>query len=79
MKKAIALAALLAAAPLAARAADPVTLKLAFPPPPVSFFNGQVLAPWGKEIEDATHGAVWIPQGTADARKSRHARDEDAR
>lgn len=53
-------AALLTVAPLAARAADPVTLKLAFPPPPVSFYNGQVLAPWSKEIEDATGGAVKV-------------------
>ena len=60
MNKAIALATLLASAPLTARAADPITLKLAFPPPPVSFFNGQVLAPWGKEIEEATHGAVTV-------------------
>ena len=36
------------------------TLKLAFPPPPVSFFNGQVLAPWGKEIEEATKGEVKV-------------------
>jgi TRAP-type C4-dicarboxylate transport system substrate-binding protein len=60
MNKAIALATLLAAAPLTARAADPITLKLAFPPPPVSFYNGQVLAPWSKEIEDATGGAVKV-------------------
>jgi len=45
----------------AAQAADQVVaLKLAFPPPPVSFFNGQVLAPWGKEIEEATKGAVTV-------------------
>jgi TRAP-type C4-dicarboxylate transport system substrate-binding protein len=52
-------AALIAAVP-AAQAADPVTLKLAFPPPPVSFFNGGVLAPWAKEIENATGGAVKV-------------------
>lgn len=64
MKKTFALAAAMAAfvgsyAPRA-QAADPVVLKLAFPPPPVSFFNGQVLAPWGKEIEEATQGAVTV-------------------
>ena len=61
MKKLIPLVAALAATlPVTARAADPVTLKLAFPPPPVSFYNGQVLAPWAKEIEDATNGAVKV-------------------
>jgi TRAP-type C4-dicarboxylate transport system substrate-binding protein len=63
MKKLIPIVAALAVAataPFTARAADPVTLKLAFPPPPVSFFNGQVLAPWGKEIEEATGGAVKV-------------------
>jgi len=60
MKKSLLLSTLLLAATSGARAAEPVTLKLAFPPPPVSFFNGQVLAPWGKEIEEATHGEVKV-------------------
>ena len=57
---AVACAALVAGGIGTARAAEPVTLKLAFPPPPVSFFNGKVLAPWGKEIEAATKGAVKV-------------------
>ena len=60
MKTSLLLSTLLLAAVSSARAAEPVTLKLAFPPPPVSFFNGQVLAPWGKEIEEATHGDVKV-------------------
>jgi TRAP-type C4-dicarboxylate transport system substrate-binding protein len=44
----------------AAHAADPITLKLAFPPPPVSFYNTGVLAPWSKEIEDETKGALKV-------------------
>jgi TRAP-type transport system periplasmic protein len=59
-KTPILLAAVLIAVAPAARAADSVTLKLAFPPPPISFFNGKVLAPWAKEIEAATHGAVKV-------------------
>ena len=60
MKEILLAAALVAALGSEAKAADPVTLKLAFPPPPVSFFNGQVLAPWAKEIEDATNGQVKV-------------------
>lgn len=60
MKRLLLLATALVGLAPAAQAADPVTLKLAFPPPPMSFFNGHVLAPWGKEIEDATGGAVKV-------------------
>jgi TRAP-type C4-dicarboxylate transport system substrate-binding protein len=60
MRKTLLLAAALIALAPGARAADPITLKLAFPPPPVSFFNGGVLAPWGKEIEQETKGAVAV-------------------
>jgi TRAP-type C4-dicarboxylate transport system substrate-binding protein len=61
VKKTVLLVAALATiAPFSARAADPVTLKLAFPPPPISFFNGGVLAPWAKEIEAGTNGAVKV-------------------
>jgi TRAP-type C4-dicarboxylate transport system substrate-binding protein len=60
MKKTVMLAATLAIVAPNAQAADPITLKLAFPPPPVSFFNGGVLAPWGKELEQETNGAVAV-------------------
>jgi TRAP-type C4-dicarboxylate transport system substrate-binding protein len=60
MKRAILFTTALIALTPAARAADPITLKLAFPPPPASFFNGGVLAPWGKEIETETKGAVAV-------------------
>lgn len=47
-------------APLAAHAAPPITLKLGFPPPPVSHFYGGTLVPWANEIEKATHGQLKI-------------------
>ena len=49
------------AAALLAPAADAqTTLKLAFPPPPISMLNGQGVAPWSKEVEAATGGAVQV-------------------
>ncbi len=53
-------AALLFAATLApdARAAEPVTLKIAFPPPPISTLNTEAIAPWAKEVEAASGGTV---------------------
>jgi TRAP-type C4-dicarboxylate transport system substrate-binding protein len=54
------LAATLIAAPLSTEAAEPVTLKLGFPPPPVSHFYPALLDPWSKEIEEATKGAVKV-------------------
>jgi TRAP-type transport system periplasmic protein len=61
MKTAISLAAALTlGASLAAKAAEPIELKLAFPPPSVSHFYGGALAPWAKEVEKATNGAVKI-------------------
>lgn len=53
-------AALFAAAPFAPGRAEPVTLKLGFPPPPVSNFYGGALVPWSQEIEKATGGEVKI-------------------
>jgi TRAP-type transport system periplasmic protein len=53
-------AALAVVAPLAAYAAPPITLKLGFPPPPVSHFYGGTLVPWANEIEKATHGQLKI-------------------
>ncbi len=68
MKTAISLAAALAVlASGAARAAEPITLKLGFPPPSVSHFYGGTLVPWSKKIEAATNGALKIqifPGGT---------------
>jgi len=61
MKNAIWLIAAAAiAVPFAAKASDPITLKLGFPPPPVSHFNAGLLAPWSKEIEEATGGAIKV-------------------
>jgi TRAP-type C4-dicarboxylate transport system substrate-binding protein len=53
-------AALAVAAPSAAGADEPITLKLGFPPPSVSNFYGGALLPWSQEIEQATGGAVKI-------------------
>jgi TRAP-type C4-dicarboxylate transport system substrate-binding protein len=61
------LAAALTAMPLAAEAAEPITLKLGFPPPSVSNFYGGALLPWSKELEQATGGALKVqiyPGGT---------------
>ena len=61
MKTGIWLAAALAvAAPSATALAESVTLKLGFPPPPGSNFNGGALLPWSQEIEKATGGEVKI-------------------
>jgi TRAP-type C4-dicarboxylate transport system substrate-binding protein len=60
VRYAIALGAVALGANGASFAAEPVTLKLAFPPPPVSFFNGGVLAPWAKEIEEETKGELKV-------------------
>jgi TRAP-type C4-dicarboxylate transport system substrate-binding protein len=61
MRHGICIAALLAiAAPAAPHAAEPITLKLGFPPPPGSNFNGGALLPWSQEIEKATGGEVKI-------------------
>ena len=40
--------------------AEPVQLKLGFPPPPGSFMNTHALAPWAKELEEATRGEVKV-------------------
>jgi TRAP-type C4-dicarboxylate transport system substrate-binding protein len=56
----IPLALVLVAAPFASGAAETVTLKLGFPPPPVSHFYPAFLEPWSKEIEEATKGAVKV-------------------
>ena len=48
------------AAGISAAGAEPVTLKLGFPPPPSSFINTHALAPWAKEIEQATKGEVVV-------------------
>jgi TRAP-type C4-dicarboxylate transport system substrate-binding protein len=61
MRSGIWLTALLTiAAPAAVHAADPITLKLGFPPPPTSNFNAGALQPWSQDIEKATDGAVKI-------------------
>ena len=61
MKYGICLAAALAVtAPSWAGAAEPITLKLGFPPPSVSNFYGAALLPWSQEIEKATGGAVKV-------------------
>ncbi len=78
MKLAISLAAALAvAAPVAARAADTITLKLGFPPPSVSHFYGGTLVPWSKKIEAETHGALKIqifPGGTLASHRNAYDR-----
>jgi len=53
-------AALAIVAPSTADADEPITLKLGFPPPPVSNFYGGALVPWSQEIEKATGGTVKI-------------------
>jgi TRAP-type C4-dicarboxylate transport system substrate-binding protein len=40
--------------------AQQAQLKLGFPPPPSSYINTKSLAPWAKEVEQATGGAVAI-------------------
>jgi TRAP-type C4-dicarboxylate transport system substrate-binding protein len=61
MRSAIGLAiALVTATHAFAHAAEPLTLKLGFPPPPVSNFYGGALLPWAQEIEKATDGAVKV-------------------
>jgi len=47
-------------APSAAGAAEPITLKLGFPPPPVSNFYGGALVPWSQQIEKSTGGEVKV-------------------
>jgi len=44
----------------AARAEDPVTLKFGFPAPPTSFVLTEATAPWAKDVEAATKGAVKV-------------------
>ena len=41
-----------------AYADEPVTLKFGFPAPPTSFVLTEASAPWAKDVEDATGGAV---------------------
>jgi TRAP-type transport system periplasmic protein len=61
MKVVISLAAALTImTPLAAKAAQQIELKLAFPPPSVSHFYTEALLPWAQEVEKATDGAVKI-------------------
>jgi TRAP-type C4-dicarboxylate transport system substrate-binding protein len=61
MRSALALAALLASlAPLAAQAADPITLKLASPAPPMSQVNTWGLTPWLEEVQKASAGSLEI-------------------
>ncbi len=68
MRTAIFLAAALAvAAPRAGLAAEPITLKLGFPPPSVSHFYGGTLVPWANKLEKETGGRLKIqifPGGT---------------
>jgi TRAP-type C4-dicarboxylate transport system substrate-binding protein len=55
----LALAAL-AAAPLSARAAEPVVLRFAYPSPPQGAANVYGYTPWAKEIFEASGGTVEI-------------------
>lgn len=54
------LAAALVAAPLAARAAEPIVLKFGFPPPPNTWINTKGITPWGEEVTKRTNGLVEI-------------------
>ncbi len=60
-------AALIAAAPLAVRAAEPLVLRLGFPAPPQSYVNTLGVTPWKKDVEKAAGGTIDIklfPGGT---------------
>ncbi len=62
-----ALAALVALAPLAAGAAQPLVLRLGFPAPPTSYINTLGVTPWKKDVETAAGGTIDIkifPGGT---------------
>ncbi len=48
------------ALPLAARAAEPTTLKFSFPGPPTSTNLTGGLAPWAKDVENASDGTLKI-------------------
>jgi TRAP-type C4-dicarboxylate transport system substrate-binding protein len=60
MRIAFAVAALVALAPGFAAAAEPVSLKLAYPGSPSSTVNTLVLAPWIKSVEADGQGAIEI-------------------
>ena len=61
MRHTLTLAALLVSlAPLAAQAADPVSLKLASPAPPPSQVNTWGLTPWIEEVQKASGGTLDI-------------------
>jgi TRAP-type transport system periplasmic protein len=78
MRTAIFLAAAVSAAvPLAGPAAEPITLKLGFPPPSVSHFYAGTLVPWAKAVETATRGALKIqiyPGGTLASHRNAYDR-----
>ena len=50
----------LAALPLAAPKAEPVTLKFGFPPPASSYDNTHGVGPWIEEVEKASGGTLKI-------------------
>lgn len=52
--------ALAAAAPVVARAEEPVTLKFGFPAPVTSYVNTKGMAPWIEDVEKASGGTLKI-------------------
>ena len=55
-----AILALAASVPISARAAEPVTLKFAFPAPFNSYVNLEGMTPWIKRVEKASDGTLKI-------------------